>query len=90
MSDGSPLPLHGDARTMRRETPAGRWRDGSSGAALAKLGALGKFKNTGVGEEPLQLKSQDSAFFVEFRRHMAIFGKLYILAEIAEEQRTKK
>jgi hypothetical protein len=57
---------------------------------LAKLGALGKFKNTIVGEEPLQLKSQDLAFFVEFRRHMTIFGKLYIPAEIAAEQRTKK
>jgi hypothetical protein len=57
---------------------------------LAEPGAPGEFKNAKIGENPLQLKSQDLAFFVDFKRHMTIFGKLYKSAEVAAKRCAKK
>jgi hypothetical protein len=57
---------------------------------LAEPGAPGEFKNAKIGENSLQLKSQDLAFFVGFKRHMTIFGKLYKSAEVAAKRCAKK
>jgi len=57
---------------------------------LAEPGAPGEFKNAKIRENSLQPKSQYLAFFVDFKRHMTIFGKLYKSNEVAAKRCAKK
>jgi len=58
--------------------------------SLAEPGAPGEVENAVVAEKPHHLKSQDLTFFVELRRRMTVFSKLYKSAEVAAKRCAKK